>query len=132
MKSPWPILVILGLVLKIAPALAKPGYEPETYTKEEEESTYKSTYEQVSNAIVLSTKMPILLTYFIQTYKPSPTYKYTTEKYYEGQTVESEYKKPESFQEFEGKEIEPKNPKYYEEKEKPYKPIELEPAPKVN
>merc|ERR1711945_21680 len=86
-------------------------YKPKEYTTT---TTYKPTeYE---------TKPPTKYE------KPAYTTKkcvYATPKYYEGQTVKSEYEKPESFKKHIPEGIDAPKPKPYYETEKPYVPLEL-------
>merc|ERR1712064_248738 len=56
---------------------------------------------------------------------PQKKYVYTTPKYYEGQTIKSEYEKPESFKKHIPEGIDAPKPKPYYETEKPYVPLEL-------
>ena len=44
---------------------------------------------------------------------------------YEGETIKSEYEKPESFQKYKPKAIDAPKPKYEYETEKPYEPLKL-------
>ena len=86
-------------------------YKPKEYTTT---TTYKPTeYE---------TKPP---TKYEKPAYTTKKYVYTTPKYYEGQTVKSEYEKPKSFQKHIPKGIDAPKPKPYYETEKPYVPLEL-------
>ena len=86
-------------------------YKPKEYTTT---TTYKPTeYE---------TKPP---TKYEKPAYTTKKYVYTTPKYYEGQTVKSEYEKPESFKKHIPEGIDAPKPKPYYETEKPYVPLEL-------
>merc|ERR1712064_197291 len=86
-------------------------YKPKEYTTT---TTYKPTeYE---------TKPP---TKYEKPAYTTKKYVYTTPKYYEGQTIKSEYEKPESFKKHIPEGIDAPKPKPYYETEKPYVPLEL-------
>merc|ERR1712064_270522 len=95
---------------------------PEVLASGEKEPYYEKTTTTTYKPTEYETKPP---TKYEKPAYTTKKYVSTTPKYYEGQTIKSEYEKPESFKKHIPEGIDAPKPKPYYETEKPYVPLEL-------